>query len=195
MDTTPVVRALLNETLLVQRLLARDELAFRHLYERYADNLRTVIWRVVHDEALAQDVLQEGLLKVWSSIGSYDPSRGRLYTWLARLCCNCAIDALRSARYRFHHGTQSLDAEGAQQVPAGLTFRPEHIGVRELTLQLKPRQREVIDLLYFGGYTPTETAEELGIPVPTVKTRARAALRVLAGLARSGPSALLLGSA
>jgi len=63
-------------------------------------------------------------------------------------------------------------------------------------LQLKPRQREVIDLLYFGGCTPTETAAELGIPVPTVKTRARAALRVLAGLARSGgPSALLLGSA
>ena len=68
--------------------------------------------------------------------------------------------------------------------------------MRELTLQLKPRQREVIDLLYFGGCTPTETAAELGIPVPTVKTRARAALRVLAGLARSGgPSALLLDSA
>ena len=76
-------------------------------------------------------------------------------------------------------------------MPAALTFRPEHIGVRELTLQLKPRQREVIDLLYFGGCTPTETAEELGIPVPTVKTRARAALRVLAGLARSGPGPML----
>ncbi len=196
MDTTPVVRALLNETLLVQRLVARDELALRLLYERYADNLRAVIWRVVRDETLAQDVLQEGLLKVWNSIGSYDASRGRLYTWLARLCCNCAIDALRSARYRFHISNQSLDAEGALQVPAALTFRPEHIGVRELTLQLKPRQREVIDLLYFGGCTPTETAEELGIPVPTVKTRARAALRALAGLTRSGPGPLLrMGSA
>jgi len=195
MNQTPVVRALLNETLLVQRLVARDELALRLLYERYADNLRAVIWRVVRDEALAQDVLQEGLLKVWGSISSYDASRGRLYTWLARLCCNCAIDALRSPRHRFYQGTQSLDAEGAQQAPAALTFRPEHIGVRELTLQLKPRQREVIDLLYFGGCTPTETAAELGIPVPTVKTRARAALRVLVGLARSGgPSALLLGS-
>ena len=60
----------------MQCLLARDERALRLLYERYADNLRTVIWRVVHDEALAQDVLQEGLLKVWSSIGSYDASRG-----------------------------------------------------------------------------------------------------------------------
>ena len=67
--------------------------------------------------------------------------------------------------------------------------------MRELTLQPKPRQREVIDLLYFGGYTPSETAAELGIPVPTVKTRARAALRVLAGLARPGPTAVVLGSA
>ena len=64
MNTNPVVRALLNETLLVQRLQARDELALRLLYERYADNLRAVILRVVRDEALAQDVLQEGLLKV-----------------------------------------------------------------------------------------------------------------------------------
>ena len=162
MNNSPVLGALANETALVQRLQARDELALRLLYERYADNLLAVIKRLVHDDALAQDVLQEGLLKVWSSIGSYDASRGRLYTWLARLCCNCAIDALRSARYRFHQGTQSLDAEGMRQVPAALTFRPEYIGVRELTLQLKPRQREVIDLLYFGGCTPTETAEELG---------------------------------
>jgi len=64
MNQTPVVRALLNETLLVQRLVARDELALRLLYERYADNLRAVIWRVVRDEALAQDGLQERLLKV-----------------------------------------------------------------------------------------------------------------------------------
>lgn len=187
MDTTPVLRALLNETLLVKRLVARDELALRFLYERYADNLRAVIWRVVRDEALAQDVLQEGLLKVWSNIASYDASRGRLYTWLARLCCNCAIDALRSPRQQFYHRTRSLDTEGVQQAPAASSFRPEHIGVRELTWRLKPRQREVIDLLYFKGCTPTETAAELGIPVPTVKTRARAALRVLAGFTREYP--------
>ena len=186
MNSTSTPRALADEAALVQRLVARDERALRLLYERYADNLRAIIWRVVRDETITQDVLQEGLLKVWSSIGSYDARRGRLYTWLARLCCNCAIDALRGPRQRFHHGTQSLDAAGAQQAPAALTFRPEHIGVRELTWQLKPRQREVIDLLYFGGCTPTETAAALGIPVPTVKTRARAAIRALAVLAHEG---------
>ena len=100
-----------------------------------------------------------------------------------RVCCNQAIDALRSPRHRFHSGIRSLEVGGAQQAVAAPTFNPEHIGLHELTLRLKPRQREVIDLLYFSGCTQTETAEQLGIPLATVKTRARAALQTLAKLA------------
>ena len=111
-------------------------------------------------------------------------STGRLFTWMVRVCCNQAIDALRSPRHRFHSRSKSLEEGGAQRALAPSTFNPEHIGLRELTLQLKPRQREVIDLLYFGGCTQAETAEQLGIPLATVKTRARAALQVLSQLAR-----------
>jgi RNA polymerase sigma-70 factor (ECF subfamily) len=184
MKSTPALPKAANEEELVQRLLARDEQALKHLYDHYAKNLLTVILRLVHDESLAQDVLQEGLLKVWLSIASYDPDRGRLFTWMVRVCCNQAIDALRSPRHRFHSGTKSLETGGAQHALAPSTFNPEHIGLRELTLRLKPKQREVIDLLYFGGCTQAETAEQLGIPLATVKTRARAALQVLSQLAR-----------
>ena len=173
-----------DEDRLVERLRARDEQALRVLYERYATSLQSVILRVVRDESLAQDVLQEGLLKVWASIDSYDPSRGRLFTWMVRVCCNHAVDVLRSPRHRFHSGTRSLDTDSARRAPAPADFNPEHIGLRELTLRLKPRQREVIDLLYYGGCTQAEAAGQLGIPVATVKTRARAALVVLASLAR-----------
>ncbi|GAB3588700.1 sigma-70 family RNA polymerase sigma factor [Hymenobacter daeguensis] len=173
-----------DEELLVQRLIARDEQALRILHNRYSRNLLTVILRLVHDEALAQDVLQEGLLKVWLSIDRYDAARGRLFTWMVRVCCNQAIDALRSPRHRFHSGTRSLEVGGAQRASAPVSFNPEHIGLRELTLQLKPRQREVIDLIYFGGFTQAETAEQLGIPLATVKTRARAAIQVLSQMAR-----------
>ena len=169
---------------LVQRLLARDERALGQLYEQYARNLFTVILRVVQDEAMAQDVLQEGLLKVWLSIGSYEATRGRLFTWMVRVCCNQAIDALRSPRHRFHRRNPSLETAGAHYSPAPTAFYPEHIGVRELIVQLKPRQREVMDLLYFGGCTQAETAERLAIPLATVKTRARAALAVLSRMAR-----------
>ncbi|WP_210513977.1 RNA polymerase sigma factor [Hymenobacter terricola] len=184
MNSTPALLKATDEEALVQRLVARDEQALRLLHDRYSQNLLTVVLRLVHDEALAQDVLQEGLLKVWLSIASYDPGRGRLFTWMVRVCCNQAIDALRSPRLRFHNSTKSLEVSGAQLASAPSSFNPEHIGLRELTLKLKPRQREVIDLLYFGGCTQAETAEQLGIPLATVKTRARAALHVLAQLAR-----------
>ena len=184
MHSTPALLVATDEELLVERLLARDEQALRILYDRYARNLLTVIRRLVHDEDLAQDVLQEGLLKVWLSIDRYDAGRGRLFTWMVRVCCNQAIDALRSPRNRFHSSTRSLEVGGAQHAVAASTFNPEHIGLRELTLQLKPRQREVIDLLYFVGCTQVETAERLGIPLATVKTRARAALQTLAKMAR-----------
>lgn len=180
----PASPAATAEAQLVQRLVARDEQALRLVYDRYAKNLLTVILRVVRDEALAQDMLQEGLMKVWLSIASYDAERGRLFTWMVRVCCNHAVDALRSPRHRFHGRNPSLEAAGAQWVPAATTFHPEHIGVRELTVHLKPRQREVIDLLYFGGCTQAEAAEQLDIPLATVKTRARAALLVLAKVTR-----------
>lgn len=184
MNLAPALPTATDEEALVQRLLSRDEQALRILHDRYAANLRTVILRLVRDESLAQDVLQEGLLKVWLSIASYDARRGRLFTWMVRVCCNQAIDALRSPRHRFHSASKSLEAGGAQQAHAAATFNPEHIGLRDLTHRLKPRQREVIELLYFGGCTQAETAEQLGIPLPTVKTRARAALQVLAQLVR-----------
>ena len=174
---------LTDEQVLVQRLLGRDEHALRLLEARYSGSLLSVIGRVVGNRELAEDLLQEGLLKVWTSIASYDAEKGRLFTWMARVCCNQAIDALRSPWYRFHKGNKSLEVAGAQQAWAPVSFRPEHIGLRELTLGLKPTQREVIDLLYFGGCTQVEAAEQLGIPLATVKTRARAALVVLAGQA------------
>lgn len=183
----PAITALMapvNEEELVRQLVARDEQALRFVYEQYGPALLTTLRRVVRDEELAQDVLQEGLLKIWNNIDRYDAERGRLFTWMVRLCCNHAIDALRSPRQRFYSGAKSLDVSGVQRAPAPAVFHPEHIGLRELLGHLKPRQREIIDLLYFGGHTQVETAEHLGVPVATVKTRARAALIVLSRLAR-----------
>lgn len=113
------------------------------------------------------------------SIASYEAERGRLFTWMVRVCCNQAIDALRRPRHRFHSATKSLGASGVEWARAPSTFNPEHIGLRELTLHRKPRQREVIELLYFGGYTQAETVKQLDVSLAAVKTRARAAIEVL----------------
>lgn len=184
MNTAPTLLLATDEEFLVQRLIARDEHALRVLHDRYSRNLLAVIMRLVCDKSLAQDVLQEGLLKVWLGIDRYDATRGRLFTWMVRVCCNQAIDALRSPRHRFNSGIKSLEVSGAQRAQAPTCFNPEHIGLRELTLKLKPKQREVIDLLYFDGCTQLEAAEQLAIPLATVKTRARAALLVLGQMAK-----------
>jgi RNA polymerase sigma-70 factor (ECF subfamily) len=169
----------------VPRLRAGDERAFRHLHDRYAARLRAVVWRVLPaDDALMEDVLPASWVNIGRGLAGYDAGRSRLYPWMAGVCRNHALDALRSPRHRFNSGTKSLETHAARHAPAPATFNPEHLGVRALTRRLKPRQREVIDRLYFGGCTQAETAEELGIPLATVKTRARAARRVLAQAAR-----------
>ncbi|MGY2134958.1 RNA polymerase sigma factor [Hymenobacter sp. HD11105] len=183
--TPPALPVLVvDETQLVQRLLARDEHALCLLYRRYGPSLLYAIRRLVRDQAQAEDILQEGLLRIWLHIGRYDVSRGRLFTWMQRICCYHAIDVLRSATHHLHTRGQSLDTDAARYLPAPTTFHPEHIGVLELTLRLSPAHRELIELVYFQGYTYVEAAQHLGLPLGTAKTRARAALLALSKLAR-----------
>ncbi|WP_400191207.1 RNA polymerase sigma factor [Hymenobacter sp. B81] len=166
------------------RLRARDESALAEFYDKYSPALYGVILRIVRREEEAEDVLQEALVKIWHSFASYDPSKGRLFTWVMNVCRNLAIDKIRSRQYRVGNRTQPLDDSPAEYTPAEATFRPEHLGLQEITRQLNPDQRQIIDLLYFGGYTQSEAAEELNLPLGTVKTRARAAIKVLSKLIR-----------
>ncbi|WP_345226212.1 RNA polymerase sigma factor [Hymenobacter koreensis] len=173
-----------SEEQLVARLRAQDESAMTEFYDKYSSALYGVILRIVRREEEAEDVLQESLVKIWHSFHSYDPSKGRLFTWVLNVSRNLAIDKIRSRQYRVGSRSQSLEDSPAEHTPAVTTFRPEHIGLQEMTRQLNPDQQQIIDLLYFGGYTQSEAAEELNLPLGTVKTRARAAIKVLSKLIR-----------
>ncbi|WP_258049036.1 MULTISPECIES: RNA polymerase sigma factor [Hymenobacter] len=172
------------EELLVQRLRDRDESAMTLFYDKYSAALYGVILRIVKKEEIAEDVLQEGLVKIWHSFQFYDSSKGRLFTWVLNICRNLAIDKIRSRQYRVGTRMTPLEDSGAMRQAASSGFQPEHIGLQEITNQLNPEQKQVIDLLYFGGFTQSEVAEELDLPLGTVKTRARAAIKVLSKLIR-----------
>ena len=173
------------EAALVGRLRAHQQSAMTEFYDRYSAALFGVIQRIVKDESEAEDVLQEALVKIWNSIESYDTSKGRLFTWVVNISRNLAIDKIRSRQHRVSASVQSLDDSlTAQRQASPDGFRPEHIGLQEITKKLVPEQRQVIDLLYFGGFTQSEAAEELNLPLGTVKTRARTALKILAKLIR-----------
>ncbi|WP_315985140.1 RNA polymerase sigma factor [Hymenobacter sp. BT188] len=172
------------EELLVQRLRDRDEAAMTVFYDKYSAALYGVILRIVKKEEIAEDVLQESLVKIWHSFPSYDASKGRLFTWVVNVCRNLAIDKIRSRQYRVGSRTQPLEDSAAVRQAAPTGFQPDHIGLQEITKKLNPEQKQVIDLLYFGGFTQSEVADELNLPLGTVKTRARAAIKVLAKLVR-----------
>ncbi|WP_210521007.1 RNA polymerase sigma factor [Hymenobacter terricola] len=161
---------LASEDDLVLRLLARDEKAMAQFYQQYRPALLAAILRIVRNRQSAEDVLQEGMVKVWFAIASYDATHGRLFTWAARICCNTAIDHIRTGRFRQTARTASLEDTAVMQYAAPTDFRPEHIGVPDLLLGLRPEYRQVMDLMYLQGFTQVEAATEMNVPLGTVKT-------------------------
>ncbi|GAA3932760.1 sigma-70 family RNA polymerase sigma factor [Hymenobacter algoricola] len=164
---------------LVQQLRARNPAAMTHFYTAYRRALYSLILRIVPQPEVAEDVLQDSMLKIWDAFLSYDATKGRLFTWALNVCRNTALDRICTLHYRSCSRTLPLEESPAWRQPATPGFRPEHIGLWELTRRLRPEYRAVIDLLYYGGYTQQETSDELAIPLGTVKTRAQAALREL----------------
>lgn len=166
------------------RLRARDATAMSILYDMYSATLYGVILQIVKIEETAEDVLQEVFVKIWNSFDHYDESKGRLFTWMINICRNQAIDTLRSKQHRVNSKTQDITAKVRSGYSAD-DFKPEHVGLREITKTLNPEQKQVIDLMYFEGLTQSEIAEEYDIPLGTVKTRARSAIKILSKFFKS----------
>jgi RNA polymerase sigma factor (sigma-70 family) len=170
---------IISEEDLVTLLRVQDRRAVSVLYDKYSAALFGVILRIVKEEEVAEDVLQEAFLKIWSTFGSYDAAKGRLFTWMMNVTKNLAIDKIRSKQYRVNSKMLEIDQGAARHIPHQGGFRPEHIGLKEVLNHLSEDQRQIIDLMYFEGFTQTEIAEEYNIPLGTVKTRARSAIKQL----------------
>jgi RNA polymerase sigma factor (sigma-70 family) len=173
-----------SEAELVDRLRRQEEAALSLLYDQYSAALYGVVLRIVKKEADAEEVMQEIFLRIWSAIQQYDPEKGRLFTWMLQIARHAAIDKIRSKQFRAATKTNSLDGSAASQLASTYQINPDHVGIKDIVGKLSPDHRQVIDLMYFDGYTQSEVAEELAIPLGTVKTRARAAIKFLTKLLR-----------
>ena len=166
-----------SEGELVSLLQSRDTPAFNYLYDHYATALYGVILPIVNEAEGANDVLQEVFLNIWRRIETYDPSKGRLFTWMLNIARNASIDLLRSKSFQNSRKNQPL----SETVDWGNNYHVSQpdtatIGLHKLLEKLKEDQRVLIDLAYFKGYTHEEIAEIEGLPLGTVKTRIRNAL-------------------
>ena len=167
----------LTEENLILALKNQEPIAMRALYDMYSYSLGGVIARIINNPELSEDVLQEVIMKIWTSGNSYNPSRGRLFTWMINLTRNYTLDVLRTKRYRNSRKTISIDdCHPAIDKQRNVYYNPEAILIKELVCQLKPEFNVLLEMVYFKGYTHLETAEELNLPLGTVKTRIRMAI-------------------
>jgi len=150
------------------------------LYDMYSSSLYGVISRIITDTAVAEDVLQETFVKIWHSFASYSTEKGRLFTWMVNIARNLAIDKLRSKDFKNQNKNQELEINVTFiDEQRNTVYKPELLGVKELVQTLKPEQKLILELVYFKGYTHVEAADELGIPLGTIKTRLRMAIQEL----------------
>ncbi len=159
---------------LLPLILKKDNRAFTIMYDMYSKSLFAVISNLIKETEDAEDVLQEVFVKIWKNIDSYNDSKGRLYTWMLNIARNTAIDKLRSKGY--NNSQKNLSSDNFVHLlddSNKLNNRIDTIGIQEFVKKLKPKCIQLIELLFFKGYTQQEASDELEIPLGTVKTQNR----------------------
>lgn len=159
---------------LLPLLLKKDDRSFTLLYDNYSKSLYGIIFNLIKDKEEAEDVLQEVFVKIWKNIDTYNTSKGRLYTWMLNIARNTSIDKLRSKG--FNNNQKNLSTDNFVHIlddNSKSINKIDAIGIKEFIKKLKPKCIQLIDLLFFKGYTQQEASDELEIPLGTVKTQNR----------------------
>jgi RNA polymerase sigma-70 factor (ECF subfamily) len=169
----------LSDEAVVAMLARSDETALAELYDRFGRVAYGLALRILRDDKLAEDAVQEGFLAAWRNADRFIPERGKASTWLLTLVHRRAVDLVRREdRRRTEPLTVNIDppSPGSAEDDAWLRF--ERGKVQSALKQLPDQQREALELAYYGGFTQSELAERLGEPVGTIKSR------MFTGLAR-----------
>jgi RNA polymerase sigma factor (sigma-70 family) len=173
----------LQDGQLVQLVAERDAGALEVLYDRYGKAAYSLARRILTDELLAQDVVQEVFLSLWRNAGRFDAGRGTVATYLLSMTHHRAVDVVRREenlrRRRASDEVLEFQPDPAPGVEAEAEAAERRAEVRAALAQLPPPQREALALAYFGGYTQREVATLVGVPLGTVKTRMAAGMRKL----------------
>lgn len=167
-----------QDSQVVARLKRGESAAIESLYDRYGRLAYGLAFRVLDDRSAAEDVVQEAFVSVWRNAAGFDSSRGGLRSWLLSIVRNRAIDRLRgSARTRTEVDLESAEpVAGVADVWQSVSLHLERKQIREGFAELPDAQRRTLELAYFGGYTHVEIANQMQVPLGTVKGRMRIGL-------------------
>jgi RNA polymerase sigma-70 factor (ECF subfamily) len=165
---------------LMGRVAKGDVRAFEAVYDRYHRRAYSLARRITGGAGGAEEATQDAFLSLWRGASSFDPKRAGLATWLHTLVRYRSIDGLRRGSARPLH--QCFTERAAERIEAPERTEDQVFAIQDydralrLVAELPPEQREVINLAYFAGYTQTEIAARVGIPLGTVKGRVRLGL-------------------
>lgn len=162
---------------IISKLKARQEDGLRLLYSNYSEVLYGMSFRILRNEAFAEDALQKSFLKIWNSIESYDDSKSTLFTWMAKIVKNTSIDISRLRSFQKEAKTDTLD-------PLVHKTKSEYIDtdaidVKSLLDGMEEKYKVVIEYLYLRGYSQSELSKELNLPLGTIKSRSKKAIDLL----------------
>ena len=164
-----------------------DENALGELYDRYGRVAYGLALRIVRDRALAEDAVQEAFLAVWRSAGAFLAEQGKASTWILTLVHRRAVDIVRREERRRTDPLDDAEQPTGEATDEEAWLRAQRQVVQEALRKLPPEQREAIELAYYGGFTQSELAERLGLPLGTIKSRMFTGLKRLRELlAESG---------
>ena len=175
-----------GDILLLRRILKRDQTALGELYDKLSGYLYSFIVRIVREEVVAEDILQEVFLRVWDRAELYNESLGTPIVWMTQIARNLSIDKLRSKMGQARKSEDRLELHGEMRADEP-SSNPEHHAthseqqryIAHALAKLPVDQLVLIECAYFQGFTQSEMANLLGIPLGTVKTRIRAGMMEL----------------
>ena len=179
MSAATDIRNLADEELM-RLVQGGDPRAFELVYDRHGGAAYSLAYRMVGNRLAAEDISQEAFLSIWRSRLRYEPDRGSVRTWVLGIVHNRAIDALRrnTGHERRRAGIEGIEErhEAPDRTEVEVARRDEARHVRAALEELPDDQVEVIELAYFGGFSHSEIADVLGMPMGTVKGRMRLGL-------------------
>ena len=165
---------------LVENFKQKNEKAFESLYNMYSESMHGVIYNIVRDHDIAEEVMQDVFIKAWHKADTYSSKKGRFFTWILNIARNAAIDKTRSKNFK--NSKQNLNSDffvDILETSDSLDNKTDAIGIKKYVSKLAKKCIEVIELLYFKGYTQTEASETLNMPIGTIKTRNRNCIKEL----------------
>lgn len=167
------------ESRIVVLLSQQDKQAIRLIFKYYSAALLNIIIKIVGDKPMSEEVLQQVLMKVWQNSKEYDSSKAGLYSWLVAISRNAALDKRKTRDFKDSQTSKMAAEVVTLENKAGQDNNLEKLMAQQLLEQLPEKYRVLIDMSFFEGYSHQEIADKLEVPIGTVKTRIRAALKHL----------------